>query len=841
MSSRPIFTIRRLRWLMVVGAVVLLGVLAGYIGLARLTHWSPKFKLPNGLSYDPETDGFVYAPSNGTRKLYEVRASRQIKHKDGKLTLRNVGIELYGKNGDRSDHIQGDQFEYDPKEGLITAVGTVFIDLAPPPPANGKLSQTDAASRTIHLKTDGLVFRQNEEFASTDNAIEFMASGMTGTAVGATYDSKNGVVVLRSQVHVSGLRGHAGGERPMVLTAAHAELDRDGNVAVLEQAKLISAAESGTQTAAALHAVVKMTSDGTPKHVDANGNVTLTGEGRGTVTADRLDMDLNAAGQPSAAHLMGVVRFTNDTEAKQEYGKANDARIAFDAQGRPVHALMTGEVEADLTQGESTRWLGADKLELALGGGGKDPVVVRSAQATAAGGARMRMVDVALRKDSKGRPASGILRTNITADVLTAHFANNPKQTQVTGVDGVGRTIVERSLVDNTGGVAGPVQWHETGTGDTLKLDFRSAPSVAASGKDKKPHDKTELARAEQRGAVKMVREALPKADATKKPVAAGAAPAMEVEHAEGDDAVYEADTEKTTLTGQVKVSDPESALFAERVSFDQSTGDATADGTVRVSYLQQGSTGEPVHVLAARALGHKATGITQFFAGPNSNARMWQGGSQVEAPVLDFDRSKRTILAHGANGSQAQAVKTVLVDTSDPKTWTQTPASKQESKLASQKQQGNAPVRVLSREMLYTDLTRQVLFKGSVQVNDQDGVMRSQEATVYLTPKDAAAAKEAAAPISLGGRVDHIIATGAVEMEQPGRKATGERLVYTASDRTFVLTGTKAVPPKMVDETQGNVTGAQLRFRTGDDSVEVLSGDGQERVHTETRMKQKD
>ena len=827
-SSKPLFTIRRLRWLMVAGALVLVCVLAGYIGYARVMARLRGLKVPkiNGLSYDPETDGFVYAPSNGTRKLYEVRASRQIKHKDGNLTLKNVGIELYGKNGERTDHIHGDEFMYDPKAGVITAVGTVFIDLAPPPPAEGKPVK-DEESRIIHLKTDGLVFQQKEEFASTENQLEFRAGGMTGTAVGATYDSKAGLVVLRSQVHVSGLRGDAAGNgRPMVLTAAHAELNRDGNVAVMEMAKLISAGDRGTQTAMAAHAVVHMAADGTPKHVDANGNVTLISEGRGTVTADRLDMDLNAQGQPSAAHLMDMVRFTNDQESRQEYGKANDARIAFDAQGRPVHAVMTGSVEADLTgkgaQGDSTRWLGADKVELGLGGGGKEPVVVRSAVATAAGGARMRMVDAGVRKDAKGKAFNGILRTNVTADVLTGRFAAGGKQTQVTGVDGTGRTVVERSLIDSAGG---PMQWHDTGTGDALKMDFRSVPNP-----DAKARTRTELLRAEQRGSVRLVREALAKAD-PKKPAAAG----MDVEHAEGDDVAYEVDTQKTTMTGQVKVSDPESALFAERVTFDQNTGDATADGTVRVSYLQQGSTGEPVHVLASRAAGHKATGITQFFAGPNGDARMWQGGSQVEAPVLDFDRNKKTLLAHGAAGSQAAVVKTVLVDTSEPK------AKPAAAKTAtSQKQQGNAPVRLVSREMLYTDSTRQVLFKGQVQANDQDGVLHAQEATVYLAPKDAAATDQGT-PISLGGHVDRIVATGAVEIEQPGRKATGDRLVYTANDRTFVLTGTKAVPPKMVDETQGNVTGAQLRFRSGDDSVEVLGGDGQERVHTETRMKQKD
>jgi len=87
---------------------------------------------------------------------------------------------------------------------------------------------------------------------------------------------------------------------------------------------------------------------------------------------------------------------------------------------------------------------------------------------------------------------------------------------------------------------------------------------------------------------------------------------------------------------------------------------------------------------------------------------------------------------------------------------------------------------------------------------------------------------------------VDHIIATGAVGLEQPGRKGFGEKLVYTASDQLSVLTGTKTVPPKVVDETQGTVTGASLRFRSGDDSVEVLSGDGAQKVRTETRMKAK-
>jgi len=806
-AARPIFSIRRLRWAIVLAGLLLVAVLAGYIGYARYRMHKLVAGLPGrlGINITQETDHVTYSQTWQGRTVFTLRAAKQIQHEDGKITLKDVGIVLYGRKGDRADRIHGNEFEYDQKDGIMSAVGDVFIDLAPPQKA-GDAGQNEDETRLIHLKTNGLIFHQKDQFAETDKPLEFAVSGMTGTAVGASYDSNKGVVVLQSQVHVSGLRGKgsdgSGGERPMVLTASHAELDRVGNVAVLEGARINAAGASGTQEAQAQHAVVHMSQDGTPQRVDASGNVALTGDGRGRVTSDQLELELNAAGQPRAAHLTGTVRFLNEADDRAESGKANEARIAFDTQGRPVHATITGAVEAALLQGASSRFLTGDRAELELGGGGKAPVVLRGATATAADGAKLRMVDASSRKDAKGKVTNGTLTTNVRADVLTARFAPKAVKSQVTGVDGTGRTVVERTLVD--AGASAPA-WHETGSGDSLKVDFRQGAK-----------DRAEMTRAEQRGAVKIVREAAP----TKK----GAAP--DVEHAEGDLAVYDVDTNRVTISGQVKISDAESALFADRVELNRTSGDGTADGSVRVSYLQQGSTGEPVHVIGARAVGHKATGVTQFFAAAGGNARMWQGGSTVEAPVLEFDRTKKMVTAHGSGAGQA--VKTVLVEQPKPG--------------AKPSKQGAGPIRILSREMVYTDATREVEFKGLVQATDQDGVIRSQVATVYLSPKSAGpVAATSSAEISLGGRVDHMIATGAVELEQPGRKGSGDKLVYTADDMTYVLTGTKAVPPKVVDETQGTVTGASLRFKSGDDSVEVLSGDGAQRVRTETRMKPKD
>jgi lipopolysaccharide export system protein LptA len=101
-----------------------------------------------------------------------------------------------------------------------------------------------------------------------------------------------------------------------------------------------------------------------------------------------------------------------------------------------------------------------------------------------------------------------------------------------------------------------------------------------------------------------------------------------------------------------------------------------------------------------------------------------------------------------------------------------------------------------------------------------------------------------AAGLTSFSGSVERVIATGHIEIEQPGWHATGDRLVYTASDGWSVLTGDPTELPRLVDATRGTFTGASLRFRAGDDDVLVsnaLPGSDKgvpgQRVHSETRV----
>ena len=85
---------------------------------------------------------------------------------------------------------------------------------------------------------------------------------------------------------------------------------------------------------------------------------------------------------------------------------------------------------------------------------------------------------------------------------------------------------------------------------------------------------------------------------------------------------------------------------------------------------------------------------------------------------------------------------------------------------------------------------------------------------------------------------------TGHVDILQPGLHATGEKLVYTAGDQVFLLTGDSKTPPQATDA-EGTTTGAALRFHSSCDdsggvSVEALSavpGEPAQRVQTETHV----
>src|SRR5215469_8260804 len=843
-------SIERLRIGLLAGAGLLVLATAAFLGYGRFRARHFLTELPKKLGADirQETNAYTYSQSVKGRTVFTVHAAKTVQHSDGKYTLRDVGIVLYGQGSDqpnRVDRIYGNEFEYDPNAGVIRAMGEVHLDLQAPAAADakGKMDYAEGKDlkngrevgsgsadsgekdeRLIHVKTNGLVFMRQLGVAATDQDIEFEYGGLTGHARGAEYSSDSGVLVLESAVKVTGLEGG----KPIVLTAAHAEMDRLNRKALLTQAKYVSVGGAVRQTTEAQHAVIYTRVDGSVERLEAQGAVTVTDGSGGRAVGDRADVVMNELGRPQSVRMFGGVKYVDDTPLRRAQGEAQEARGTFDGKGILEHVVFSGAValhereNVALQQAGgvkplwSERQLNAGTVELSLAA--NDAGKPKLQDAKASGDARLNVIDPA-RPDAKGQ---GSTSSTMTGDLLTAHFVKSAGTQHLSEVHGQGHTTLKR--VNEAGA-------EDTSSGDSLDVKFKTGFESRAAAKETVAFAGAQggqIATAVQQGNVVMTRRA------TSKP---GEAP--DVQRATAKRVVYDGDTEKTTLSGGVELSDASGVLWADHATMERVTGDATVEGGVKASYLQS-SQSEVVHVLAQRAELKKAADLTSFYGVAGKPARLWQGGSQVEAPVLEFTQKQRRLVAHGAAQGTSMAVHTVLVSS----------GSASSDRPAGPEAGVRSPgvVRVGSREMTYSDEKREADFTGGVLVESADGKMRGQRATAYLKPASAektGAKKDSpttTAPASLmGGSVERVVVTGQIRMEQPGRSATGEQLVYTAADGLFVLTGRPGAPPKVVDEVKGTVTGMELRFHTGDESVVISNGaknaEGQ-KVHTETRVK---
>jgi lipopolysaccharide export system protein LptA len=196
-------------------------------------------------------------------------------------------------------------------------------------------------------------------------------------------------------------------------------------------------------------------------------------------------------------------------------------------------------------------------------------------------------------------------------------------------------------------------------------------------------------------------------------------------------------------------------------------------------------------------------------------DARLWQNANVIQAPSIQFDRNQRSVVAQG---SSTQPVSTVLVQT--------------------EKSGKVTPVKITSDRLTYTDAERKAHFEEAVQAKGTDLTITANDMDVFLQPRDQAAPNQSLAATGAGpgagtGKIDHIIARQQVVIVQPGRRATGDQLVYTTSDDKFVLTGG---PPSIFDAERGKITGVSLTLFRHDGRV-LIEGNNTSPTETHTRV----
>src|ERR1700730_13178742 len=193
----------RLRRWFALGAILMMATVAGMYFYARWRVHKVGHDIPAkiGLDIQQTAEGFSIYKSQEGRTVFAVSASKAVQFKGcGRGELHSVKIVIYGKDAGRFDRITGDDFEYDPASGNVSAKGRVLIDLEANPEGMRHSDQSlpEQTKQPIHLETNGLVFNKNTGDASATGKVVFETPQASGSAVGIQYVAKTGTMNLLS-------------------------------------------------------------------------------------------------------------------------------------------------------------------------------------------------------------------------------------------------------------------------------------------------------------------------------------------------------------------------------------------------------------------------------------------------------------------------------------------------------------------------------------------------------------------------------------------------------------------------------------------------------------------
>ena len=812
--------VERLRMGLVAATLLLMVAVAGTLTYSKYRAgklWFEKAKKRSGVSLERETDGFTYSQSMQGKTIFTLHAAKAFQHKGGIWTLHDVVLTLYGLGGekpDRADRIYGNEFEWDENKGVARAVGEVQMDLEVPAgmamnERHGAAGNAGVAAvggvESIHIRTSNLVFLRQLGVGATEEPIEFRYGGMTCMARGAEFNSSPSSVHLLAEVKAQGmLRG-----QPVMLTAARADFDRTTDVLALKTAFVSEQRGSGHAANALLH----LRRDGSVATAEAVGGVALDSAER-HVTAGRLDAVFGEKSEPQTARFTGGVQLLDDSRTQPSKSDAGEMLVRFDGRGRPAEMTAVGGTHlVAKRQVAHGLWLQRDvkaqSLVATMAANGTGNPQLRKVHATGA---------VTVRADSVssgvGQKAGTGVKTNFAAaDDLTAMFAIAGRRAVLQSLHGQGNTKLRQT------GDAGE---EHVSSGDVLDVEFATGTGAA--------EQQMAVRSAEQKGHVTFLSKNAAKPGAVRK---------AETElSGSAERADYDAGSEALRLIGNAHLVDGRTSLSAAAVDVNQLTGDAEARGHV-VGTLA-GKDAQATHVTAGRALMHHASQVAEFFAGEGGPARLWQEASQVQAGVIVLDAQQRRLTARpGRDGAPVQSVFAGGAGAG---------SGSLSAKETGKGGRGPSVMRVESAAMEYAEEQHVAVFPGPVKIDGMMGEVRARRADVRFLAgqKVAGDGMEAAMP---AGGLERVTVSGDVRLNQPGRQGFGERLEYKAADGSFVLTGTEAAAPKIVDAQQGSVTGVSLLFRAGDSTIVVAGGPGaggstaggkQPRARIETRVRQK-
>jgi lipopolysaccharide export system protein LptA len=710
------------------------------------------------------------------------------------------------------DRIEGSEFEYDQQAGTAKATGAVEITLMRPgvapaiapkvaagqvvsdkPKGAPVVSVAEAASRgEIHVKTSGLTFDQQSGVATTSQRVDFSMTQGSGSAMGATFDSQQGTLVLDRAFELTARRG----AETVQIRAQHAEFERESQICRLRG---VNAGYQGGEATAG-DAKVLFREDGSIVRLDAMNGFTLATAAGSHLGAPAGHMEFDEHNQPRHGHLEGGV--TMDSTSQKEgqsrrlHGAAPTAELEFTAQGKLHRAHLKQGVAMDSEEQSdpagqrlrvSRRWRSPmAEVEFRDSGHGQiEPSAVHGS-----GG-------VVVTGESQ-RGNAPVTPSRLSSDELTGNFGRG---SSLTAMSGIGHANIEETTASGT---------RQTTSGDRLEAHFAAS---AEAGAKHAQSGEAQVQSATVQGHVVLTQE----------PAAKPGAPLPAKLRATAGRADYAGEGEWLHLTLSPRVEDGAMQLTADKVDVSRASDDAFAHGNVKASWTNSSAESSsprarpaggmalggqgPAHVVAAEAQLHQPTGEVTF----RGRARLWQQANSIAAPVIVLDQGRHTLTASARDS--ADPVRVVLVS-----------AGGVASGMPAEKSNQPSVIRVRGGDLKYSDVERKAVMHGgvlgTVVAETATAASVSNEVEVTLLPPAKTGGKDGGQ-----GQVDRMTARGHVVLTSGGRRGTGEQLVFTSATGEYVLTGTAAAPPRMTDPARGTVSGEALIFHGRDDSVSIEGG----------------
>src|SRR6266852_4366272 len=641
--------VSRLRRWFALGAILMIATVAGMYFYARWRVHKVVHDIPAkiGLDIQQTAEGFSISKSVEGRTLFTVSASKAVQFKGGgHAELHNVKIVVYGKDAGRFDQITGDDFEYDPASGDVSAKGTVRIDLEANPEGMRHSDQTppEKTRDPIHVETNGLVFNRNTGNASASGKVVFQTPQASGSAVGIEYVAKTGTMNLLSAVALAVSKPQA-----VRLNADHGLISKQPRQVVLTGMRLTKE----QQQLRSDRATFFLREDNTVDRILAEGDVRSEFQGRASsnsdsnskvsnsearARSDRAELFLTGTrNQLTTAILSGDVQLaTGDAASRVSTGAQNRG---LQNQGAQQAEATAGRVTLHFAGQQILQTVHAeDGVRLSQKRSQSGALVASASSSTAGGDAQDQDIDMTApvmdfivkggrqleRAETSGPPQILITqpganqKTVVTAAMFTAKLTEKNRLATLHGEPDariISGKIVSGKMAASESGVA-PGQPNRVSTSKLLDVVFRPEGGIASIT---------------QSGGVAYV-DGAQKAWAQK-----------------GE---YTAADQLLVLRGSPRVVDNGMTTTAPTIRMKRTPSDVTAEGHVKTTYSELKAqpdggmlaSSDPIHVSSHAMTAHRSPALAVY----TGDARLWQNANVVEAPTLQFDRDHRSLVAQG-------------------------------------------------------------------------------------------------------------------------------------------------------------------------------------------------